>query len=92
LLTTVPPTATKLAGLVPAKAVLARRLPNAISVPATQNRITGRAYKTSTGDSYTVPFGRESGTSTEFEMQSEILLAQEDTHVITFTPERRRAI
>jgi hypothetical protein len=38
-----------------------------------------------------MPFGRETGTSTEFEVQSEIIAAQQENHVITFTPERRRA-
>jgi hypothetical protein len=38
-----------------------------------------------------MPFGRETATSTEFEMQSEIIASQGENHVITFTPERRRS-
>jgi hypothetical protein len=91
LLTTVPAGSAKLAGFVPAKAILARRLAAPRAVSATRNRITGRAYKTNTGASYTMPFGRETGTSTEFEVQSEIIAAQQENHVITFTPERRRS-
>jgi hypothetical protein len=89
LLTTVPAGATKLAGFVPAKTILAKRLASPRTVSSAANRITGRAYKTSTGESYTMPFGRESATSTEFEMQSEIIASQGENYVMTFTPERR---
>jgi hypothetical protein len=92
LLTTVPITSTKLAGFIPARAIVAQRLANSISVPGTRNRITGRDYRTNAGRSYTVPFGRKSATTSEFEIQAEILQAREATNIITFTPERRRAI
>lgn len=92
LLTIIPDTAQPFTGFIPAKAILSQRLAESLSVPATRNRITGRSYKTNAGKSYTVPFGRVSGTSTEFAVQRAILLSEENEYIITFTPERLRRI
>lgn len=92
ILTIVPDTAQPLIGFIPAKAILSQRLATPVAVSATRNRITGQSYKTSAGKSYTVPFGRESATSTEFAVQRAILLSKEADYIITFTPERLRRI
>lgn len=88
LQTTPTATASKLAGFIPAKAILSQRLATSTTVTAASNRITGRAYKTSAGKSYTIPFGRASGTSIEFEIQNDIMLGKQSDYIITFTPER----
>jgi len=76
-------------GYVPAKAILATKT---ASISST-SKITGRRYKSRSGESYTVPFGRSDTNDTEFDLQDEILATKGSTHVITFTPERlRRAL
>ena len=74
-------------GFKPAKAVLGKL--GATVTPI--SKITGREYKTSISDSYTIPFG-SSGTgagSTEIGKQDIILASSlTDTHVITFIPEK----
>jgi hypothetical protein len=74
-------------GFVPAKAVLATKT-GTRTVTASSNRITGRAYKTRTGETYTIPFGAGTATDREFAVQQEILTNRADTHVVTFVPER----
>lgn len=84
----IPPTAKGLPGLVPAKAHLAVK-------GATTNdisKITGRPYKSRTGESYVIPFGRETETQTEFTVQDAILANRAATAVVSFTPERLRRI
>lgn len=80
----------ELVGYVPAKAILAVRLPQPDSVEASANRITGRAYKTRSGQTYTIPFGAQTESSREFSVQGEILADRNATHYVTFTPERLR--
>jgi hypothetical protein len=84
--------AKKLAGFVPAKAVLSSKLGSPRSVTAGSNRITGRAYKTRTGETYTIPFGSSAEATKEFEVQEEILQDRFATHAVTFTPERLRRV
>lgn len=79
---------TRRPGFVPAKAILAARLATSRAVPGTQNRITGQPYKRRTGETYTIPFGRKTATSTEFETQDEIITDRAATHALTFTPEK----
>lgn len=81
-------TSAKLSGFIPAKAILSQRLASSQTVPASSNRITGRAYKTSAGSSYTMPFGRSSANSVEFSVQNDIMLGKSTDYIITFTPER----
>lgn len=78
----------KRTGFVPAKAHLAVRLSNSVAVPGSQNRITGQPYKKSTGESYTIPFGRKNNAVGPFDRQDEILANRTETHVVTFTPEK----
>lgn len=81
---------TKRAGFVPAKAVFAKRLPAPDSVTAAQNRLTGRAYLRTTGETFTAPFGRVSATNEELEVQDDIVTQVQDTHVVSFKPEKVR--
>ena len=81
-------TSAKLGGFTPAKAILSQRLASSQTVSASSNRITGRAYKTSAGSSYTMPFGRSSANSVEFSVQNDIMLGKSTDYIITFTPER----
>lgn len=90
LLTTPPDGAQSIAGFSPAKAILSQRLGTPRTVSAGSNRITGRAYKTSSGPSYTIPFGRQGATSFEFEVQASITSSQQANYSVTFTPERLR--
>ena len=90
LLTTPPDTAQLIGGFSPAKAILSQRLGTARTVSASSNRITGRAYKTSSGPSYTIPFGRQGASSFEFAAQSSIASSQQANYIATFTPERLR--
>lgn len=78
----------KRVGFVPSKAIITVRLSTPTTVAASENRITGRAYKTRSGDSYTVPFGAASATDREFEVQNEIVTALTAGNYITFTPEK----
>lgn len=80
----------KIGGFVPAKAHLAAKKESPTVVPKTSNRITGRAYKKYTNESYTVPFGKETEADKEIETQDLIILNRAETHVVTFTPEKRR--
>lgn len=79
---------TKRAGFVPAKAIFAKRLTTPESVTAAENRLTGRAYKRHTGETFTFPFGRAAATDEELEVQDEIVAQVEETHVVSFKPER----
>ncbi|MCZ8247433.1 MAG: hypothetical protein ACK5U2_08280 [Microcystis sp.] len=90
VVTILPDTARPMGGFLPAKAILSQRLAAPRTVSASSNRITGRSYKTSSGPSYTIPFGRLSASSFEFAAQSSIALSQEVNYIITFTPERLR--
>lgn len=90
VLTVPPDTAQIIGGFSPAKAILSQRLATARTVPASSNRITGRSYKTNSGPSYTIPFGRQSATSYEFAVQASIASSQEASYIITFLPERLR--
>lgn len=82
--------AKKMAGLVPAKAILATKRGSPRTVAKEANRITGRAYKTRTGETYTIPFGSSAEATKEFEVQEEIIEDRFATHAVTFTPERLR--
>jgi hypothetical protein len=82
-------------GFVPAKAILAAKTPTT-TVTASQNRITGRAYKKRTGETFTVPYGATASGQTEFVRQQAILANREAAgssgHQVTFTPERLRRV
>jgi hypothetical protein len=78
-----------LPGYVPAKAILAAKTASTSNT----SKITGRKYKSRSGESYTVPFGKSAATDNEFDLQDDIIAIKGSTHVITFTPERlRRAL
>ena len=79
---------TKRAGFLPAKAVFAKRLATPESVTAAENRLTGRAYKRNTGETFTFPFGRVAAGDEELEKQEVIITQVQDTHVVSFKPER----
>ncbi|WP_107668990.1 hypothetical protein [Cyanothece sp. BG0011] len=69
----------------PAKVVAAVRETNATS-PTSD--ITGVKYRKTTGQTYTLPFGKGTGDSlTEFGTQDVIIEAYQATHVVTFLPE-----
>lgn len=70
-------------GFKAAKVTLAKR-ESVTSVAKDKNKVTGRAYKKRTGETYTLPFGRTAGTDTEFEIQQEILAAASATHALSF--------
>lgn len=74
--------------LQPAKAHLAIKRGSPQSVTAAENKITGRAYKRNTGETYTVPFGPGAAGDREFAVQGEILAAASSLAVVSFTPER----
>lgn len=78
--------------LIPAKAILAVKLSNSITVPASDNRITGRSYKKRTGETYTIPFGKGADTDYEFEVQNQIISDRAATHAVTFTPEKLQRV
>lgn len=72
----------------PAKVILANKLTNPVAVPKADNRITGRAYKKRTGETFTVPFGRIAAVDTEFDAQDVIIQAVADNYAATFVPEK----
>lgn len=79
---------TKRPGFRPAKAILAVKRATSLAVPASNNRITGQPYKRRTGETYTVPFGRKTGTPEEISVQEEIIDGIGATHAVTFVPEK----
>lgn len=90
VITTPPDTAQVIGRFSPAKAILSQRLGTARTVSASSNKITGRSYKTSSGPSYTIPFGRQSASSVEFAIQGSIASSQQANYIVTFLPERLR--
>ncbi|MGK7880510.1 MAG: hypothetical protein AB4060_10480 [Crocosphaera sp.] len=50
--------------------------------------ITGAEYRKTTGPSYTIPFGRNTATDTEFEVQAGIIAAFDEQYSVTFLPEK----
>lgn len=71
-------------GFIPAKVVAAIRV--AATTPTSE--ITGVRYRKTTGDSYTIPFGRGGTLTTEFEKQAAIYSAFDETYSVTFQPEK----
>lgn len=57
---------------------------------ASKNRITGRAYKKRTGETYVFPFGRVGASSTELDTQELIIAQVQETRAVTFKPEHLR--
>lgn len=74
-------------GFRPAKAIFANKLANPVAVSAANNKITGRAYKRRTGETYTIPFGKTVAEDSEFGRQ-DVILVGANNHTVTFTPER----
>lgn len=85
---TILPTHRKQSGFIPAKVVFAEKLATPQAVSKDKNRITGRAYKRRTGETFTLPFGRTGDTSTEFGRQGSIITQVEEKYAVTFKPER----
>lgn len=81
---------TSQSGFVPAKVVFAEVLSNPQTVPKEKNRITGRAYKKRTGETYTLPFGRPDDNAAELERQESIATQVAEKYAVTFKPERLR--
>lgn len=87
--TAIPASYSPMSGLVPAKAILAARSAGV----AETSKITGQRYKSSSGVSYTIPFGKGAGAAaSEIEAQEAILKTTTliDAFVISFTPEKLR--
>ena len=82
----------KLTGYTPAKAILGKYIgTNTTSGTTPKSKITGREYKKTIDDSYTIPFGKgTTATAREIDRQDEILAntSLNTAHSITFTPEK----
>lgn len=85
---TILPTYRRQPGFIPAKVVFAEKLATPQAVSKEKNRITGRAYKKRTGETFTFPFGKTGDTSSEFERQNAIVTQVEEKYAVTFKPER----
>jgi hypothetical protein len=77
-------------GFVPAKCIIGTKV-----APTSQtSEITGKKYKSRTGQTYTIPFGQNGTNTTEFDAQEALIEAASVgvAHSITFTPERMRRV